>query len=76
MVSTPLQEMTVAWCMKRAELVLKCVKGFMMEVASWGGSEIKTVQFLVPRDIDPDVFARQGKIGGVIAFCDSLDLMT
>ena len=39
--------------MKRAELVLKCVKGFMMEVASWGGSEIKTVQFLVPRDHAP-----------------------
>ena len=28
------EEMTVAWCMKRAELVLKCVKGFMMEVRS------------------------------------------
>jgi len=52
------EEMTVAWCMKRAELVLKCVKGFMMEVSSWGGSEIKTVQFLVPKDIDPEVFAR------------------
>jgi hypothetical protein len=30
--------------MKRAELVYKCVKGFMMEAASWGGSEIKTLQ--------------------------------
>ena len=29
------EEMTVAWCMKRAELVLKCVKGFMMEVSSY-----------------------------------------
>ena len=28
------------------------------QVSSWGGSEIKTVQFLVPRDIDPEVFAR------------------
>ncbi len=52
------EEMTVAWCMKRAELVFKCVKGFMMEVASWGGSEIKTLQFLVPRQIDQDVFSR------------------
>ena len=50
--------MTVAWCMKRAELVFKCVKGFMMEVASWGGAEIKTLQFLVPKDIDQDVFIR------------------
>ena len=30
--------------MKRAELVYKCVKGFMMEHATWGGSEIKTLQ--------------------------------
>ena len=52
------EEMTVAWCMKRAELVFKCVKGFMMEVSSWGGSEIKTLQFLVPKDIDHDVFNR------------------
>ena len=29
------EEMTVAWCMKRAELVLKCVKGFMMEVSKY-----------------------------------------
>ena len=28
------------------------------QVSSWGGSEIKTVQFLVPKDIDPEVFAR------------------
>ena len=34
-------------CMKRAELVYKCVKGFMMEVASWGGSEIKTLQVFI-----------------------------
>lgn len=52
------EEMTVQWCMKRAELVFKCVKGFMMEVSSWGGAEIKTLQFLVPKMIDPDVFVR------------------
>lgn len=40
--------MTVAWCAKRAELVLKCVKGFMIEMASWGGSELKNLQFVVP----------------------------
>jgi hypothetical protein len=50
--------MTIAWCMKRAELIYKCVKGFMMEVATWGGSEIRTLQFLVPKDIDQDVFAK------------------
>ena len=52
------ESMTIAWCLKRAELVYKCVKGFMMEVASWGGSEIKTLQFLLPNDIDQDVFSR------------------
>ncbi|XP_059087008.1 protein C12orf4 homolog [Tigriopus californicus] len=55
---TMTETMTVQWCLKRAELIFKCVKGFMMEVASWGGSELKTLQFLVPQDIDPDVFHR------------------
>lgn len=41
--------MTVLWCTKRAELVFKCVKGFMIEMASWGGSELKNLQFLVPK---------------------------
>jgi hypothetical protein len=40
--------MTIPWCVKRAELVFKCLKGFMMEMASWGGSLISTLQFLVP----------------------------
>ena len=53
-------EMTsVNWCLRRAELVFKCVKGFMMEVASCGGGEdLKTLQFVVPKDIDYDVFHR------------------
>nr|CAD7416630.1 unnamed protein product [Timema poppensis] len=50
------EEMTVAWCTKRAELVFKCVKGFMIEMASWGGSELKNLQFLVPKGISEDVF--------------------
>lgn len=41
--------MTVAWCTKRAELIFKCIKGFMIEMASWGGSELKNVQFLLPK---------------------------
>jgi len=52
------EKMTIAWCMKRAELVFKCIKGFMMEMGGWGGTEIKTLQFLLPQDIDQDVFAR------------------
>lgn len=41
--------MTVTWCAKRAELVFKCVKGFMIEMASWGGSDLKNLQFLLPQ---------------------------
>lgn len=40
--------MTINWCEKRAELVFKCVKGFMIEMASWGGSELKNLQFMLP----------------------------
>lgn len=59
-----LQEMTINWCLKRAELVMKCVKGtspyhhhqcsslcllgFMMESTSWGGGDARTIQFVVP----------------------------
>lgn len=52
------ERMTVAWCMKRAELIFKCIKGFMMEMAGWGGTEVKTLQFLLPADIHQDVFIK------------------
>ncbi|KAM8860753.1 ferry endosomal RAB5 effector complex subunit 3 isoform 1-T3 [Synchiropus picturatus] len=50
------EEMTIPWCLKRAELVFKCVKGFMMEMASWDGGISRTVQFLVPKSISEDMF--------------------
>lgn len=50
------ENMTVAWCTKRAELVLKCVKGFMIEMTSWGGSELKNLQLVVPQGISEEVF--------------------
>ncbi len=45
------EEITIQWCLKRAELVLKCVKGFMIEMASLSSNndENKTVQFVVPK---------------------------
>lgn len=52
------ENMTVAWCLKRAELMFKCIKGFMMEMSGWGGTEIKTLQFLVPLDINEEVFIK------------------
>lgn len=42
------QEMTIPWCQKRVELMFKCVKGFMMEMAAYGGYKSRTIQFLVP----------------------------
>jgi len=51
------EEMTIAWCMRRAELVFKCVKGFMMELATWGGQEARTIQFLVPKGISDETFS-------------------
>ncbi|XP_015100442.1 ferry endosomal RAB5 effector complex subunit 3 isoform X2 [Vicugna pacos] len=50
------EEMTIPWCLRRAELVFKCVKGFMMEMASWDGGVSRTVQFLVPQSISEEMF--------------------
>ncbi|CAL9697198.1 unnamed protein product [Knipowitschia caucasica] len=50
------EEMTIPWCLKRSELVFKCVKGFMMEMASWDGGISRTVQFLVPKSISEEMF--------------------
>lgn len=35
--------------MKRAELVLKCLKGFMIELVQWGAQDSRTIQFVVPQ---------------------------
>jgi hypothetical protein len=43
------EEMTISWVMKRAELVLKCIKGFMIEFVNWGAQESRTLQFVVPQ---------------------------
>lgn len=51
------EEMTIPWCQKRVELMLKCVKGFMMEMAAYGGYKSRTIQFLVPPGISEDVFS-------------------
>ena len=40
--------MTINWVMKRAELVLKCIKGFMIEFVQWGAQDSRTLQFVVP----------------------------
>lgn len=50
------EEMTMSWCCRRAELVLKCTKGFMIESSSWSGSELSTLQLLLPHDISDELF--------------------
>lgn len=51
------EEMTIPWCLKRAELVFKCVKGFIMELGLWNSQESCTIQFLVPKTLSDETFA-------------------
>lgn len=50
------EEMTVAWCLRRAELILKCTKGFMIELASEMKGSSDTLQLLLPHNISEDLF--------------------
>lgn len=50
------EDMTVPWCNRRADLVFKCAKGFIIESASWGGSELSTLQLVLPQDISYELF--------------------
>ena len=70
--------LTVNWCLKRAELVLKRVKGFLIEMASLStGVEQGTIQFLVPRGISEDLFASLAAlIPDVFRLSNSLNLKT
>lgn len=48
--------MTAAWCLRRAELVLKCVKGFVLEAAGGGGAALRTLTAAVPGALAPPLF--------------------
>ncbi|XP_067673825.1 FERRY endosomal RAB5 effector complex subunit 3-like [Haliotis asinina] len=50
------EEMTIPWCMKRAELLFKCVKGFMIEMATYSSQQSRTIQFLVPQGLSEEMF--------------------
>jgi hypothetical protein len=59
MVHSLTAEMDAKWCMRRAELVLKCLKGFVMEgTAQSGGaeSESRNILFLVPPETSHELF--------------------
>ena len=49
-------DMTVAWCVRRAEMVLKCFKGFMLENSHLASNYPRTIQFLVPSEISREMF--------------------
>ncbi|KAH9501316.1 hypothetical protein DERF_012170 [Dermatophagoides farinae] len=59
------EDITIQWCLKRAELILKCVKGFMIEMSSLlsiSDSENKTIQFVVPKGISQELFTALSSI--------------
>jgi hypothetical protein len=49
-------EMTINWCLKRAELVFKSIKGFLLESTTWKGNKPWTVEFLLPKGISGELF--------------------
>ncbi|XP_045533252.1 protein C12orf4 homolog [Pieris brassicae] len=51
------EEMTMSWCIRRAELVLKCVKGFMLEGSGGGGAELRTLTVALPSTTNQTLFS-------------------
>lgn len=49
-------DMTINWCLKRAELVFKSVKGFLLESTTWSGNQSWNMQFLIPEGISEELF--------------------
>ncbi|RWS30661.1 hypothetical protein B4U80_05075 [Leptotrombidium deliense] len=73
------ENITLQWCLKRAELVLKCVKGFMIEMASLLPSteDNKTLQFIVPKGISEELFTNlTSMLSGIFRLSNPLVLKT
>lgn len=53
------ENMTLQWCLRRAELVFKCVKGFMIEMASMTPTNEanRTLKFVLPEGIQDQLFS-------------------
>ncbi|GMR57305.1 hypothetical protein PMAYCL1PPCAC_27500, partial [Pristionchus mayeri] len=63
------ESMSVQWSVRRAELVFKCVKGYLMEICSTGWSSVSlggaslsraphyNINFVLPRDISIDIYS-------------------
>ncbi|VDM25122.1 unnamed protein product [Toxocara canis] len=67
LVENTTERMTVSWCLKRAELVFKCVKGFMMEACAGsstagGGPPVAAthynVNFVLPDALADSVYSQ------------------
>eukprot|EP00045_Choanoeca_perplexa_P007765 m.71321 g.71321 ORF g.71321 m.71321 type:complete len:587 (+) comp14209_c0_seq1:350-2110(+) len=44
------------WCEKRCELLLKTLKGYIMENTAWGRADSKTIQLVVPEETEDSLF--------------------
>ena len=62
LVHTLTDEMDSRWCLRRAELVLKCLKGFVMENSTGPSAVSKDIQFLVPKGTSEDLFEEYSKL--------------
>ncbi|UMM34949.1 hypothetical protein L5515_007790 [Caenorhabditis briggsae] len=60
LIDRPDESTTIAWCLKRAEMLFKCVKGYLMEVCS--GMDVESlphynVHFVLPSGLSPTIYA-------------------
>eukprot|EP00056_Hartaetosiga_gracilis_P005342 m.83836 g.83836 ORF g.83836 m.83836 type:complete len:587 (-) comp12135_c0_seq3:525-2285(-) len=50
-------KMDERFCERRCDLVLKTLKGFIMENTAWGRETSKTIQLVLPKATTPDIFS-------------------
>lgn len=60
LIDRPDESTTIAWCLKRAEMLFKCVKGYLMEVCS--GMDVESlphynVHFVLPSGLSPTIYS-------------------
>ncbi|CAI5450986.1 unnamed protein product [Caenorhabditis angaria] len=60
LIDRPDESTTIQWCVKRAEMVYKCVKGYLMEVCG-GAANLESlphynVHFVLPSGLTPSIY--------------------
>uniref|UniRef100_A0A0K0ET41 Macro domain-containing protein n=1 Tax=Strongyloides stercoralis TaxID=6248 RepID=A0A0K0ET41_STRER len=69
LVNKPKENMTITWCLKRAELVFKCIKGYLIEICNTGSSSSTpggstshnttyTINFILPNNLSKTVYSQ------------------